>query len=197
MRLRDVHAFTRTHHGLIDVRTAAALGMSVSAWYRSIESGVLEFVHPGVTRVAGTPVTTEQRILAAVWACGPGAMSSHRSSASVWGVRRPPDDPVDVIVPARSRSARIDGVVVHHPRDLVDLRPVLRRGIPTSASMRMLLDLGAVDRSGVAPALTEVLRSRVVSHRTIVAFLEAHRRRGRHGVCALARALDHATIDVS
>ncbi|MCB0998368.1 MAG: DUF559 domain-containing protein [Acidimicrobiales bacterium] len=190
-----LHAFARTHHGLIDVTTADRLGLSLAAWYRALDGGPLELVHPGVARIAGAPVTREQLILAAVWACGPGSMSSHRSSALVWGVRRPMDDPVDVIVPARSRSARIEGVVVHHPRDLVDLRPVVRGGIPTTSPTRMLLDLGAVDRAGVVSALTEILRTRVVSHRSIAAFLTEHRGKGRHGVRALERALDAVTID--
>ena len=195
VELRLIRAFARTHLGLVDLDTATRLGMRTAAWYRAIDSGAFELVHPGVARLAGAPVTREQLILAAVWACGPGAMSSHRSSAHVWGVPRPIDDPVDVIVPERARSARRDDIVVHHPRDLADLRPVVRRGIPTTTPMRMLLDLGAVDRAGVGAALTEVLKTRVVSHRTVSQFLQEHRGRGRHGVRALTRALDANTID--
>jgi len=194
MDLRLIRAFARTHHGLIDIDTAAAFGMHLTTWYRACEDGRLELVHPGVARISGAPITREQSILAAVWACGTGAVSSHRSSAHLWGASRPDDDPIDVIVPRRSRSARISGVIVHHPRDLDDIRPVLRRGVPTTMPMRMLLDLGAVDRAGVAPALSTVLRTRVVSHRTVSAFLQEHRRRGRHGVTALERALDANVI---
>lgn len=61
--------------------------------------------------------------------------------------------------------------------------------------MRMLLDLGAVDRDGVPPALEDILRGRVVSHRGIAEFLTRHRRRGRRGTCALHDALDANTID--
>lgn len=195
MDLRRISAFTRTHHGLITRTVAEQLGVSEAAWYRATGHGPLEITHPGVARVAGSPITREQRILAGVWACGEGAMASHRSAAFLWGARRPDTDPVDVIVDRRSTSARIAGVVVHHPRDLAELRAVVRRGIPTTTPMRMLLDLGAVDSAGVPSALEEILRGRAVSHRGVAQFLDRHRGRGRHGTRALHRALDANMID--
>jgi very-short-patch-repair endonuclease len=193
--LRVISAFTSTHHGVITRDVARRLGLSEDAWYRAVSTGPLEYVHPKVARVRGAPVTREQRVLAAVWACGDGAMASHRSAAHLWGARRPNSDPIDVIVDRRTVSARITGVVVHHPRDLAELRPVVRRGIATTTPMRMLLDLGAVDGRGVPSALDDILRSRIVSHRAVAEFVARHRKRGRHGTRALVAALDARTID--
>ncbi len=123
-------------------------------------------------------------------------MASHRSATHLWGVPRPSSDPVDVIVARRSVSARLPGIVVHHPRDLAELRPVVRAGIPTTTPMRAVLDLGAVDtRAAVADAVSHLVRSKVVSPQVLVAFLRRHEGRGRSGTLALRRALDAWTID--
>ena len=120
---------------------------------------LLDPVHRDVARMFGVPTSVEQRILAGVMATGPGSVASHRSSARLWGAERPDLDPVDVILPGRHRRSRVAGVVVHRPRDLDDLRPVMRGPVPVTNPLRTLLDLGAVDPLGV-PA---VLRSFVLS----------------------------------
>jgi hypothetical protein len=46
----------------------------------------LEVVHRGVYAVGGAVLRPEGHRLAAVLACGPGAVLSHRSAASQWGL---------------------------------------------------------------------------------------------------------------
>ena len=91
------------HHGLI---TLDASGLSRSAWYRAIDSGTIDQVHPFVARLPGTPRTPEQRIAAAVLAIGSGALASHRSAARLWGAVRPDADPVDLITPGSRHDDR-------------------------------------------------------------------------------------------
>jgi very-short-patch-repair endonuclease len=190
MDLRRLDAFALNHFGLVNWEAAHAQGVSRSAWYRYAASGLVERLYPGVVRLHGAPVTREQRILAAVWASGPGAMASHRSAAFLWGVSRPDDDPIDVILPSRSRHALPDGVVIHRPRDLKDLRAVVLRGIPTTTPMRMLVDLGAVDAAAVDGALESVLSRRLASPAVIRRSLARHSKRGRHGSVALRASLN-------
>jgi hypothetical protein len=94
--------------------------LSRSAWHRAIAGNQLEPLFPNVARLWGSPATLPQRALAAVWATHPGTMASHRTSAALWGVERPGDDPIDVMMPDRTRYSRVRGVVVHRPRDLLD-----------------------------------------------------------------------------
>ena len=190
MNLERLDHFARRHHGLVSLTAAAGLGVSRSAWYRAIDAGLLERLYPGVARLYGAPVTFAQRVLAAVWASGPGALASHRSSAGAWGVERPADDPIDVILPHRTRHSLPEGVVIHRPRDRADLRPFMRDRIPTTSPLRMLVDLGAVDPSGVEAALTSLVSRKVVSPAAVRAALYRHSRRGRHGVVALRLALE-------
>lgn len=183
--------FAATHHGLVSWKIAREFGMSRSSWQRFASSLRAERLYPNVVRINGAPVTAEQLILAAVWAAGDGAMASHRSAAFMWGVDRPVSEPIDVMLPNRNRHSLPDGVVVHRPRDVRDLRSTLLRNVPTTNPLRMLLDLGAVDADGVEPALISILSRRVASPAAIRTVLARHSRRGRHGVVALRGALEN------
>ncbi len=145
---------------------------------------------PNVGRVASSPVTRESRILAPILSSGGGALASHRSSAYLWGVETPADDPVDVIYDRRGRSPVIPGIVVHRPRDLADLRPSTRAGIPTTNPLRVLVDLGAVAPTRVSAALEHFVVAGLLSPSVAQATLERHSRQGRHGTVAMRAALE-------
>lgn len=189
MDLRPFEAFAATHHSLLNKTTAIQLGVSRATWYRAIDHGLFEQIHPNVVRMIGSPRTRQQAILAAVWAAD-DAQASHRSGAFLWGVERPEEDPIDLILGSRSREASLRGVVAHRPRDRKELRPVIRQGIPCVNPMRVLVDLGAVDPGGVLPALEQLITSRAVSYATIIGALRRHAKRGHHGIGALRAALD-------
>lgn len=190
MKLEHLDTFAQRHHGLVSLQAAKKLGISRSTWYRAIASGQFEFVYPNVVRLWGSPPTLPHRALAAVWATGGDALASHRTSAALWGIERPADDPIDVLLPSRSRHALPIGVVIHRPRDTRDLRPIMRLGVPTTNPMRMLLDLGAVDPGAVESAMIAVMSSKVASPAAIRGVLFRHARQGRHGVTALRTALE-------
>jgi very-short-patch-repair endonuclease len=122
-------------------------------------------------------------------------MASHRSAAHLWGVERPETDPIDVTLPGRSRRARLEGVTIHRPRDLEDLRPVVRHGIPATNPLRVLVDLGAVDAAGVTPALRHLVLAGFVTPLAVSAALDRHARQGRSGVRPLRAALEAWMID--
>jgi very-short-patch-repair endonuclease len=169
--------------------------MSRATWYRALEHGALEPLYPGVARLYGSAQTREQAIAAAVLAAGKGAMASHRSAAYLWGIPRPEDDPIDVILTVRRREANLPGVVVHRPRDRRDLSPVLRQNIRTSNILRLLCDLGAVDEGSVLAAVGQVVTAGLASPVALRTAVEVHARRGRRGVPAFRRALEEWVID--
>ncbi len=196
MDLRVISAIARRQHGVVSLAEARRRGaISRAGWYRAVADGRLEPLHPGVARLPGVPVTREQRIAAAVLAAGPGALASHRSAAFLWAVPRPADDPVDVILPVRSREATLEGVVVHRPRDRRDLKPVLRSGIRTTNVLRFLCDLGAVDAPSVHGAVGHVLLNSLARPHDLERAIDVHARRGRHGVPALRAALADWMLD--
>lgn len=190
MDLRQLQPFALGHHGVVRRSDALRLGISKSAWYRAIDSGLLVPLHPNVAALTGAPHTLAQRALAASWSVGGGALASHRTSAALWGIERPDDDPVEVILPSRGRCVVVPGIVVHRPRDLFDLRPVLRDRVPTTIPVRMLLDLAAVAPEALVDAAFALLERRTISPNALRAGLMRHARRGRNGITAFRGLLD-------
>lgn len=193
--LRELEPFAQANHGLVTIRAAKRAGISSSSWYRALDSGPLVPVHPGVARLIGSEVTAYQMIAAAVLAAGPGAMASHRSAARLWGVPRPPEDPIDLILCDRSREANLDGVITHRPRDQRDLSPVRRRNISCSNVYRWTCDLGAVDEPGLHAAVGHVLFAGYATLHDLTAAAHMHSRQGRAGVPALRAALADWALD--
>jgi len=192
MRLSELDEWARAHHGII---TLEASGLSRSAWYRALRRGTLDGIHPFVARLVGTPETPQQRIFAAVAAIGEPTLASHRSAARLWGVPRPDDDPVDVIITGKRRSLQLDGVVIHHPTDRSGLTEVQRDGIACTDVLRTLVDLGAVDHAGVLAAVGHVLTSGLASLDAIESAVADHARQGRGGTVALRDAIADWSID--
>ena len=195
MDIRLLDSYARDHHGLLTRRAAIERGMSRATWFRAVADGRLELVHPGVGRLPGAAPTREQAICAAVLATSPGSLASHRSAAYLWGIPRPDEDPVEVIVTTRTRTPELDGVLVHRPRDLKDLKRVLKVNIPTTNVLRLLCDLGAVDPSSVSAAVGHVITSRLASPVALRKAIDRHSRRGRHGVPAFRHALEEWVVD--
>jgi very-short-patch-repair endonuclease len=177
----------RLHHGLITQAEWTAAGNSRASWYRALGDELIR-CGPGVARLAGVAKTPEQRIHAAVLATN-RTIASHRSAAHLWGIDLFADSPVDLISTTRTKAARLDGVVLHRPADLAELRPVPRSGIPTTNPTRTLLDLGAVAPRLVAPSLDQLLIKGTVTVPGVLRAVSLHRQRGRHGVAALEGAL--------
>ena len=128
-------------------------------------------------------------------AAAPGSLASHRSAAYLWGVERPGGDPIEVVVTRRTRTFELSGVIIHRPRDLLDLKPVLKQRIPTTNVLRSLCDLGAVDPAGVSAAVGHVVTSQLASPVALRQAIERHSRRGRHGVPTFRGALEEWVID--
>jgi very-short-patch-repair endonuclease len=193
MRLDELDRLARRNHGVVSREMS---GLGASAWGRAIRSGTLVPIHPRVARLVGTADTPEQRIVAALFAAGPGVLASHRSAALLWGVARPVSDPVDIVIPDRRPVLLLDGVVIHRPRDHAHLSPPQRRsGIACTNILRTLCDLGAVDERGVVDAVGHALAARLVSLSALEAALIVHARPGRHGVRALRHAIGVWSID--
>jgi very-short-patch-repair endonuclease len=97
--------------------------------------------------------------MAAVLACGDGALLSHRSAAALWGLTRPGNAPVDVSAPSgRGRP----GLTVHEGGIHRDDRAVVKR-IPVTSVARTLFDLAeAIDENELEGAFEEADRLRLL-----------------------------------
>lgn len=85
--------------------------------------------------------------MAAVLACGEGAVVSHGSAAAVWGLLRPHDGLVDVSVPSCGGRGRRAGIRMHRCESLTSNLVTVRDRIPVTSVQRTIEDLrGAVPR---------------------------------------------------
>ncbi len=89
--------------------------------------------------------------MAAVLACGTGAVLSHESAAQLWGFRPPVKGPVTISVPS-GRHPRRQGIRIHRRQEIEATK---RHGIPVTSPTRTVLDL--------APGLTERQLERLIN----------------------------------
>ena len=94
-------------------------------------------VHRGVYAVGHAALSREGRWMAAVLACGAGAVLSHHSAAVCWAISSPREPVCHVTAPRRLRPV---GVVAHRGR-LTRADRTLRLGIPITSPARTLADL--------------------------------------------------------
>src|SRR4051812_10827827 len=71
-------------HGVIARAQLRALGLSDDAITKRASRGRLHAVHRGVYAVGHPVLGARGRWMAAVLACGPGAVLSHASAAALW-----------------------------------------------------------------------------------------------------------------
>lgn len=116
-------------------------GISPSAIKRRVAKGLLIAEYPGVYRVGHRAPSRESRYMAAVLACGPGALLCGLAAAHLWGLVKG-KAPVPVVVTAR--GGRVPGLKVVRCRGLCAADSTKRLGIPVTTIARTLVDLAAV-----------------------------------------------------
>ena len=77
-------------HGVVTRAQLLAAGITRAEIKRRLRTGALLREHPGVYRVGHRAPSVEARYLAAVWACGDGAVLSGRAAAHLWGLIKGP-----------------------------------------------------------------------------------------------------------
>lgn len=175
-------------HGLITLDQLRALGLTEAGARSRVAAGRLHRVQQGVYAVGHLTRTRNSRFMAAVLACGPGAVLSHLSAGALWGIRRDPCDAVDVT--ARNRRGRVPlGINAHRDGSLALADRTTLQGIPCTSMARTLLDLaGIVSVRELEKAVSEAEILRLLDHRSMRALIK--RGRGRRGVARLRMVLD-------
>lgn len=157
-RERAVAALAERQYGVVSRAQLLELGVGPSSIGRRLAHRRLHRLHNGVYALGHRTLTREARWLAAVLAGGPGAVLSHRSAATLWGILPVPGRRPEVTVGAgRHGGSDVD---VHRCALERDERAAVDR-IPVTTVSRTLLDLAAV----VAPDhLERALREAEARH---------------------------------
>jgi very-short-patch-repair endonuclease len=136
-----IAALAEGQHGVVARRQLEAGGVGRRAIEVRLNSGRLHRLHPGVYTVGHKVVSREGRWMAAVLACGPDGVLSHRSAAALWRIREPSSQAIEVTTPRRSRSR---GSIHRHFAVLPPDEVTTHLGVPVTSVPRTLFDLAAV-----------------------------------------------------
>lgn len=135
-------------------------GLSATEIRDRVRRGVLHRVHRGVFIVGHLALAPFALEAAALLACGPESMLSHRSAGWLWRLLAAYDGPIEVTVP-RERRPRRAGIVVHRPEAPPDRW--MRDGLPVTGVVRTITDLAAVlGPDELAAVVNEALVRRLV-----------------------------------
>jgi len=143
-RERCLLALAERQHGVLTLDQLRALGLSAPGVRRRVARGRLHRMHRGVYALGRPDVPVEGRWMAAVLACGEGALLSHRSAVALHGLLHGGGGTrIDVTVAGRRGLSR-PGLRLHRPTCVSEVDRALIRGIPCTSVPRTLLDLAQV-----------------------------------------------------
>ena len=127
-------------HGLVTRPQLLRAGFADNAIAHRVQTGRLIRLRHGVYAVGHRPPSPHARALAAVLACGPEAVLSHRSAGALWGLIRW-NGAIEVTAATARRHA---GVLVHRSRTLTPDHTTRHYAIPVTTPARTLHDLARV-----------------------------------------------------
>jgi len=157
-----------------------------------VQAGELHPKYPGVYAFGRPDLSPNGHRMAAVLACGPGAVLSHASAASHHGIRKSASAYFDISIPA-GRPLRCHKGIRCHRANLASQDITEVDGIPVTSIARTLLDLAT--RSGdasVEKAANEAAILDLFDKRAMANLLA--RSKGRRGVRRLRRVLEHGDL---
>jgi hypothetical protein len=176
--------------GVVTTRELLLAGVSVKRIRRCREKGLLIPEYRGVYRVGHRAPSTQATYLAAVKACGRGAVLCGRAAAYHLSLLRTRTPPPPEVMCATERS--VEGVKTRRCRNIHPLDVAPHEGIPTTTVPRTLVDLAAVLADD---DLARVVHEAWIQWRTspshVQAVLARHPR--AHGAAKLRRVLSGET----
>jgi len=85
---RAIGELAERQHGVVTRAQLSELGVGRRAIDHRLELGRLRPVHRGVYTIGHRLLSRDGRRMAAVLACGRGAVLSHLAAAALWGIRQ-------------------------------------------------------------------------------------------------------------
>jgi hypothetical protein len=142
---RQLLRLAGTQHGVVARAQLLDIG-SRDQLQRRLQSDALERLHHSVYRLAGSPQTWRQDVMAACFAGGKFSVGSFRTAAALSYL--PGGKEIVEITSPRHRRARHDGIIPHESRFLTDLDVMYVDNIPVTRPARTINDLGCLVEQG-------------------------------------------------
>jgi very-short-patch-repair endonuclease/predicted transcriptional regulator of viral defense system len=174
-------------HQVVSFRQLRDLGAGRGWIQHAVRAKRLFAIHKGVYAWGHPDLRREGFLIAAVLACGEGALLSHRTALVHRGLIQSASRTIHVTVPG-SNKPEVEGVTVHLTRHLTEADRALVGGIPVTSVARTLVDFAGIARPReLIQAIEQAERLRVFDLRAVEETLE--RSNGRRGAKALRKAL--------
>jgi hypothetical protein len=138
---RKIGRIADNQHGVVTRRQLLRAGISTEEIKGRVRNGVLIREHRGVYRVGHRAPSIEARYMAAVLACGQGALLSRLAAAHLWGLIKGAA-PVPEVTTRTER--RVKGVRARRARRGDGDDATTWRGIPVTTVPRTLVDLSSL-----------------------------------------------------
>jgi Protein of unknown function (DUF559) len=136
-----IRALAERQHGVVAHWQLLGAGVGKGLAFDRRAGGLLIPLHQGVCALGHQQLTRDGRWMAAVLACGPGAVLSHFSAGRLWGMCGS-YGPIEVLRQSGGFHPRGHrGVRLHQTRRLEPYEVTVERGIPVAVMERVLLDL--------------------------------------------------------
>jgi very-short-patch-repair endonuclease len=174
-------------------RQLLALGMGRRAIVGRLDRGQLHEVHRGVYVVGVRRISKRGRWMAAVLACGEGAVLSHRSAGRLWRLLPPATEWIDVMC---SKAEVERKGIIGHRSQLRDDEWLMKDGIPVTSPFRTIFDLAAItEMRELERAFHEAEAREVTDRVSLPLLLERYPgRRGARNVRALLESAEPVAI---
>lgn len=180
---RTIRLLAERQHGVVARGQLLQYGLSPQLVEARVDAGALVTVYDGVFAVGHGRLSREAAWLAAVLACGSGAVLSHGSAVALWGIGEGGDR---VEVTRHSGGTTRTAIWVHQTRFLPDDHIAVEKGIPATSVERTLLDVAArMGRRRLERMVVDADRARLLDWRQLWRVIE--RGVGRKGVGRLRR----------
>lgn len=133
-------------HGVVTRGQLREAGLTRDAIDERVRTGRLRVLHRGVYMpwpLVGALTPPRHREMAAILACGRGAVVSHESASSLWDITRPAGATAAVEVTLVGGQCRRPGIRAHRVHELAEEDIATVDAIPATAPARTIVDLAA------------------------------------------------------
>ena len=191
-KVQSIWRLAEIQHGVVARWQLLERRLTPKAIEHRLAEGRLHRIYSGVYAVGRPELSQLGRWMAAVLACGRGAVLSHASAAELSGVKTASrKGPIHVTIPP-GRKARHPGIRVHR-RHLTPAETATKEGIPLTAIATTLVDQAATaTRKALEAQVNEADKLNLASPEQLRADLE--RMPSRPGIRNLRALLDEATL---
>jgi putative AbiEi antitoxin of type IV toxin-antitoxin system/uncharacterized protein DUF559 len=163
---RAIGEIAARQHGVVTRSQLLSAGLNAGEIAYRLKVGRLIGVHRGVYAVGHLPPSPHARAMAAVLACGPHALLSHRSAGALYGLIRH-QSPIDVTAPTNHAHK---GITVHRSGTA---ERTVHYGIPVTTPARTLMDLAdLLDATSLTRAVNEARLRRLLTDHDLTTLID-------------------------